>query len=350
MEKITTGKRKAIFDEEFENIFVDGSIAEFNALGFSFGDSISFTLDYGLTVEDIPYYSGYYAGVEELMLCGYPGDPHVKIARNCGDPTWEEFGMTEDTMIEVFLHEKGKYLEIEELFSLEYSDSIDDFPSLEAFANFRALHGGNIKPNYFYRSASPCDSWHHRAKTANMLCEKYGIQYVMNLSNSVEKYNSFLAKEDFTSHYYDSLYQNGNVALLLLNVNYRSYDFKKKIADGLLAMTKHKGPVLVHCAEGKDRTGFVCALIMSLANASYEDIVDDYMKTYDCYYNITKENEPKKYQAILDNIYDFLYSMCHADTSIDIKDLPLQTSAIAYLKEGGLNDTEIQTILDYINK
>ncbi|MBR2067167.1 MAG: hypothetical protein IJ875_02760 [Solobacterium sp.] len=77
MKTIHTGKRNVIFDEEFENIFIDLNISAFHELGFSFGDSISLHFDDGRIIEDIPYYSGYYSGVEELMLCGYPGDPYI---------------------------------------------------------------------------------------------------------------------------------------------------------------------------------------------------------------------------------------------------------------------------------
>ena len=53
-------------------------------------------------------------------------------------------------------------------------------------------------------------------------------------------------------------------------------------------MTEHSGPCLIHCVEGKDRTGFVCALMLALAGASAQEIIDDYMITYYNYYGITK--------------------------------------------------------------
>jgi protein-tyrosine phosphatase len=37
--------------------------------------------------------------------------------------------------------------------------------------------------------------------------------------------------------------------------------------------------VLIHCAAGKDRTGTLCALILSLLGVSQEDIMADYMMT-----------------------------------------------------------------------
>lgn len=37
-----------------------------------------------------------------------------------------------------------------------------------------------------------------------------------------------------------------------------------------------EGGVLIHCHAGKDRTGLVCALLLSLAGATHEQIIDDY--------------------------------------------------------------------------
>ena len=45
----------------------------------------------------------------------------------------------------------------------------------------------------------------------------------------------------------------------------------------------------VHGLEGKDRTGFMCAVLQMLCGASYEEILEYYMKTYENYYKITKK-------------------------------------------------------------
>jgi protein tyrosine/serine phosphatase len=39
------------------------------------------------------------------------------------------------------------------------------------------------------------------------------------------------------------------------------------------------GAVLVHCAAGKDRTGVVCALALSLVGVTRQAVVDDYVRT-----------------------------------------------------------------------
>jgi hypothetical protein len=43
--------------------------------------------------------------------------------------------------------------------------------------------------------------------------------------------------------------------------------------------------------EGKDRTGYVCALLEGLCGATYEEMVADYLTTYDNFYGVTPEKD-----------------------------------------------------------
>jgi len=45
------------------------------------------------------------------------------------------------------------------------------------------------------------------------------------------------------------------------------------------ALAQGEGPVLIHCAAGKDRTGLLAALTHSLLGVSREDLIDDYLLT-----------------------------------------------------------------------
>jgi hypothetical protein len=148
--------------------------------------------------------------------------------------------------------------------------------------------------------------------------------------------------------YYDSLYKNGDVLLLAMNANYRSDAFAGIVSRALLEMTGHGGPCLVHCVEGKDRTGFVCALILALAGATAQEITDDYMITYENYYRVTKQDKPEKYQAILDNVYDFMYCMCGAEKGTDVRSLDLKKGAEDYLGRGGLTAEQIASVTAFL--
>ena len=48
----------------------------------------------------------------------------------------------------------------------------------------------------------------------------------------------------------------------------------RELADG-------RGPIVVHCAAGKDRTGLICALTHHVAGVSHDDMIADYLLTND---------------------------------------------------------------------
>lgn len=47
------------------------------------------------------------------------------------------------------------------------------------------------------------------------------------------------------------------------------------------ALAQARGPVLIHCAAGKDRTGILAALTHHVAGVSDDDVIDDYLLTND---------------------------------------------------------------------
>ena len=51
-----------------------------------------------------------------------------------------------------------------------------------------------------------------------------------------------------------------------------------RIAQVLTAIARAKGPVLIHCAAGKDRTGWVSAMLQEIAGVTkWESIRDQYL-------------------------------------------------------------------------
>ena len=138
--------------------------------------------------------------------------------------------------------------------------------------------------------------------------------------------------------------------LLGMNANYRSDAYAQTLSETFMTMTEHETPVLIHCVEGKDRTGFACALLLALADATAQEIIDDYMITYANYYKITKETKPEKYEAILGNVNDFFYCLCDAKKGTPVESMDLKAGAENYLRRGGLDDTQISALEAFITK
>ena len=228
---------------------------------------------------------------------------------------------------------------------MTYSNDQADFASDGEFANFRVLTGGNLKQNLVYRSASPIDNTYLRASCANKLVEQTGIAYSLDLSDNQDEFAAEAAEAGSSCQYYIDLQAKGCVDLLDLNTSFGSDANKQLLATALYNMCQHQGPYLIHCVEGKDRTGFVCVLVEALAGASEEELIRDYMITYANYYNITETNEPKKYDAVVTvKAADTLNVLRSAADSSRTGTPTLMECAEDYLKAGGLSAEQIAQI------
>lgn len=67
----------------------------------------------------------------------------------------------------------------------------------------------------------------------------------------------------------------------LMIASYRAYvsDSATVFGDALTALLTSNAPALVHCTAGKDRTGFVIAVIQSALGAREDAIMKDYLRT-----------------------------------------------------------------------
>ena len=85
------------------------TIDQFNALGYEYGDSVNVTFSNGYTLEDIPYYNGYYTATGEPLLIAYPGYDYIKAAINNSADLWLVADLDEDDTADIELNERGKY-------------------------------------------------------------------------------------------------------------------------------------------------------------------------------------------------------------------------------------------------
>lgn len=54
---------------------------------------------------------------------------------------------------------------------------------------------------------------------------------------------------------------------------------RQRIGRALALIAAAQSPVLVHCTEGKDRTGWVSALLQLVAGASHDEVIAEYLKS-----------------------------------------------------------------------
>ena len=333
-------------DTEFGGIYINITIDDFNKLGFKFGDSINVKFSNGYSLEDIPYYNGYYTHNGETLLVGYPGYPYIRLGINNGDDLWKIAGVGEDDKADIEVNKAGAYIAIQEARNIQYEDERDKYSSDEVFANFRAVSVTGMKKDILYRAASPCDNQHNRAPYVDKLIQGAGVKTIIDLADNDEKIQKYIKADDFNSPYFLSLYEGGTVYPIALNMNYDSDEFREKLSTGMRAIIENDGPYLVHCTEGKDRTGFVCILLEAFCGASYDEILADYMTTYDNYYKISLTNEKDKYDTIIGDVLNPMVYHVAGDENADLKTADLAASAEQYMKNIGLSDDEIAKLRD----
>ena len=350
-QKPATSKLTIEHETKFTGIYLHMTIDEFNELGFKYGDSVDVELSNGLKYEDVPYYSGYYTNKGGLLLVAYPGYPYIKLCENNGDDIYIRDNMSDDLTAVVSLHESAKYSIVQDSLSLRHSNNRDDYTSDEEFANFRVLSGGNIKNNYFYRGASPCDNQYNRAEYASKLCEAYDIKYTIDLADDYDEALSYYDDSSLDCSYWKGLFENDRVLPLSMSSNYSDEEYKENVVKLLNFIVTSEGPYYIHCTEGKDRTGFVCLLIETLAGCSKDEIIKDYMTTYLNYYDISEEETKEKYDTIV-NLYlsDMFKYLCNEPIVENVTDEMLFNGVVKYLNDVNVSDDEINNIISIITE
>lgn len=324
-------------DLQFDSIYANISIEDFNNLGFEFGDSVNVEFSNGLKLQDIPYYNGFFTRKGEPLVCGYPGYEYIAITKSASG-MWNDSGLKQGDGVTITLKKKGKYLINQEALSQNYSNELSDYKDEESFANFRSIKLSTINDNYIFRGASPCDNKYGRALITDELLKENSINYVIDLSDSEEEFIDYDISND---SYIRTIYYDNRIVFLDMSADYDSLAYREGIVKGFKRIIDNSGPFYIHCTEGKDRTGFVCFVLEALTGANYDEMLDDYMKTYENYYGITKDLDEEKYKAIEDTYFR---------SFTDYIKEPYKEGCINYLIESGMEQGEIDSLIDKISK
>ena len=274
-----------------------------------------------------------------------------KVTAEDGSFEWKfaEGKSIEDITVSIAMAAKGGYHDQYIIHQLERTNERGDYDSDEIFANFRNIAAGDLGENALFRSSSPVNGELGRAAYADDFCEASGIQAVMNLADAGEDVEGCFEEEGFDSPYYQSLYEDGKVKALNLGVDFTADDFKSGLADGLRFFAENEGPYLVHCTEGKDRAGFVSALLSCFMGADFDEVVNDYMATYVNYYHLTEDSE--QYAAVKNsNIVSILEAITGSEKGADLSEVDLAKAAGEYLADIGLSEEETAALKDNLSK
>lgn len=349
LKEVTTGKLTFERDRQFGHVILNVSLKNFEKMGFHLGDSCNIEFSNGKKIKDVPYYNGYYVELGDFVICAYPGSETINLARS-GSESYSYLGLKESDTITISLNQPGKYTEKMELLNLKYSSDRLAYKSDKVFANFREIKGGNLKRKTFYRSASCVDNRYNRAETVVKLMKKNKIKFDVDLSTSTEKYLQLFHQITFNKRFLNKMIVENRYACLDMSMAVFEKDCKVKTVKAYREMMKNDGPYLIHCLEGKDRTGFFAILTEALTGATYDEMKDDYMKTYENYYGISRQ-QTERYELIVSTYLNpFLKGLADKEHVKNLEQAEYKEGAIKYLKGGGMNLMEIEALIKYLSK
>ena len=286
-------KGKITSYNEFGAAMLDFQEVDMEKAGFTLGDIISITIDDKEIV--MPYYDGFYTRNGEYLCVAYPTYPSVCFtANNVGLPP--ELTGLEGHAVTIRMKEKGGSLDIQTALSMKYSNNRNDYPLISdaAFANARAVSAGKIASGVLLRCSSPFCNDSNRAYYGSEFLKQEKAKTVLNLADTEEKMLTY----DMPP-YSRTLWEEGDVIICPLKADPTADDFNNRLIAALKELLSRPAPYAVHCMEGKDRTGYVCALLEGLCGATYEEMVTDYLITYSNYFHITPAKDPDICNALV---------------------------------------------------
>lgn len=324
--------------EKFGHTVLDVTIEEFNAAGFDLGDIV--TVAAGGDEWDMPYLNGYYVDRGLFFLRAFPGTDCIALCINYGNFA-ETTGLGIGDSVTIRMKDKAGALTLQEINNCVFSSDRNDYSSDEEFANFRPVIEGKV-----YRSASPADSRSNQADIADKLIAKAGIRAVMNMENTEEEIIALWEGND-SSPYYRGLYDQGNVIILGMPVNFDSDEFADGIVKGFNFLLEHDSPWLIHCLKGKDRAAFASMLLEMLAGWNEDELIADYMLSYMNYFKVEPGTEI--YNMIIErDVKEMMRCIAGLEKGESIAGIDWKAAAENYLLKHGMDRDSIAALESFL--
>ena len=342
-EPVLTGKITSY--NEFNGAMFDIRGEDMTKAGFALGDLISITVDGREMI--MPYYDGYYGKNGEFLCVDYPTYPSICFtACNTGLP--QDLMNLEGHAVTIKLKEKGGCLDVQKALSMKYTNKREDYPtSTDAqFANARTVSVTGIPLGRLHRSTTPFSDEIGRSSYVSDYLSEQGVVTVLNLTDTEEKMLSYNMPS-----YSDSLWEGGHVILCPLKADPTADDYNARLIESLKELPSRPAPYLVHCTEGKDRTGYVCALLEGLCGATYDEIVADYLITYDNFYHVTPETDPDVCSVLVSlRLNNCLMYYAGVTDEAQLRTVDYAKAFSSYLLSHGMSQAQLNALIQALTE
>lgn len=258
----------------------------------------------------------------------------------------------------ISLKEKGGFREMYDRMNLWQTNNRSDYDSDEMFANFYPVTCHGMKRGLVYRSSNPLmeSTNPSRYEYADRLARNARINTIITFAETEEKWQSTVATGSGYGAYSHELYSKGTLLFHKFNVDIFVDEQAAKVGEMLRAMIEHDPPYLISCSLGRDRTGLIAVMLQVLAGTTYEEIEQEYMRSYYNWHRLQPSSD--SYSDILVRIlHRTLYIMSRVG-DVDIAEMGsmdsfpiadimdrLPSAVESYLHDkAGLSIEEIETL------
>ena len=201
--------------------------------------------------------------------------------------------------------------------------------------NFREICAGSIAPKTLYRSSHPIKD-NKQERVIAPLAAQARIATVINLCDN----NSELPVKALLAPWYNKLYKNNRIIALGMGFSNTSEEFRRKLKKGLQFIINTEGAWLIHCHAGVDRTGFFSLALEALMGATVDEIVNDYLQSFNSIFDSSIHSEVKKNDSLV--VMRLLSVM---GDYVEISDENLQAIAENYFRKTiGLPAEEVELL------
>jgi hypothetical protein len=266
--------------------YLDVSTEDLMSIGVYPGCDIR--VDYGDSKHFVAMYAESHVGTAsfEPYIRYSERSERVTIGINMGN-LLEETGLVNgDTLTLKVIGDNPYYKKVPN-YRAGSTDKRADYDDDQEFGNYRELKGGNLKDDTFYRSSNP---WNHSSERAQYSDDYYrsiGVENLICMDLNMDRVEERC--QELPDAYATSLYNAGKVHAQALSPNVHSHPSQASYV--LESILDSEGSVGIFCTYGKDRTGAYCAMIESLAGATFEEVREDFMESMCNYYHIEKYSE-----------------------------------------------------------
>ena len=324
---------KVINIDQYGNVRFD-----ITQIDLEYGDSVDISFSGGYRMKDTPFYPDYYGSIGSAILT----DHHANITIGAiGSSFNKTANIEKDETAVITLAEKGKYKKEYEAYDISDGKSLIEGQTEEEFLNAREVTAGQIQADRLFRSATPFEPLLGRVEQLGEYLKEHKINCVLDLTDTEESLGSYTDLPEYTA----SLISSGKVIPSCIGVDHIEPEAMKTIGKGLTAMANADGPYLIHCNLGRDRTGVICAVLEALCGASYQEIVDDYMLSYDMLHKIDMDPSSLQYKLFKQRIDEQLEAVLEIGMD-KLAESDLKAPARDYLSRCGMQDESIEKLIN----